>query len=65
LDLSLVKHTKLGEVTDLELRAELFNITNTPAFSKPNGSFGTSAFGSITSTATDPRVAQIAIRLSR
>ena len=65
LDLSLVKHTKLGEVTDLELRAELFNITNTPAFSQPNGSFGASAFGSITSTTTDPRVAQIAIRLSR
>ncbi len=65
LDLSLAKHTKLGERTDLELRAELFNITNTPAFSQPNGSFGAAAFGSITSTTTDPRVAQIAIRLSR
>jgi hypothetical protein len=65
LDLSLVKHTKLGELTDLELRAELFNITNTPAFSQPNGSFGAAAFGSITSTTTDPRVAQMAIRLSR
>ncbi len=65
LDLSLAKHTKLGEGTDLELRAELFNITNTPAFSQPNGSFGAAAFGSITSTTTDPRVTQIAIRLSR
>jgi hypothetical protein len=65
LDLSLVKHTKLGELADLELRAELFNIINTPAFSQPNGSFGAAAFGSITSTTTDPRVAQIAIRLSR
>jgi hypothetical protein len=65
LDLSLVKHTKLGELIDLELRAELFNITNTPAFSQPNGSFGAAAFGSITSTTTDPRVAQIAICLSR
>jgi hypothetical protein len=65
LDLSLVKHTKLGEGVDLELRGELFNISNTPAFSKPNGSFGSPAFGSISSTTTDPRVAQIAIRLSR
>lgn len=65
LDLSLVKHTNLGEGVDLELRGELFNVTNTPAFSKPNGSFGSPAFGSISSTTTDPRVAQIAIRLSR
>ena len=65
LDLSLVKHTKFGDRTDLELRAELFNVTNTPAFSQPDGSFGSPAFGSITSTTTDPRVAQIALRMSR
>ncbi|MCU1321995.1 MAG: hypothetical protein JWM43_1644 [Acidobacteriaceae bacterium] len=65
LDLALVKHTALTEHTNLELRAELFNVTNTPAFSQPNGSFGTTAFGSITSTTTDPRVLQLALRLSR
>lgn len=65
LDVALVKHTKLVEQTDLEFRAEMFNVTNTPAFSSPNGSFGSSAFGSITSTTTDPRVVQFAIRLSR
>jgi hypothetical protein len=43
----------------------MFDITNTPAFSQPNGSFGSAAFGSITSTATDPRVMQFALRLSR
>ncbi len=64
-DLSLVKHTALGEKTSLELRAELFNITNTPAFAQPSGAFGTAAFGSITATTTDPRVAQFALRLSR
>ncbi|MBB5339882.1 hypothetical protein [Tunturiibacter gelidoferens] len=47
------------------LRAELFNITNAPAFSQPNGSFGAAAFSSITSTATGPRVLQLAIRLSK
>ena len=65
LDLALVKHTTLFRETDLEFRAELFNLTNTPAFGQPNGSFGSPAFGSITSTTTDPRVMQLAIRFSR
>ena len=65
LDLALVKHTRLAERNDLEFRAEVFDVTNTPAFAQPNGSFGASAFGSITSTTTDPRVLQFALRLSR
>jgi Carboxypeptidase regulatory-like domain len=64
-DLALVKRTTLFRETGLEFRAEWFNVTNTPAFSQPNGSFGSAAFGSITSTTTDPRVMQLAIRLSR
>jgi hypothetical protein len=65
LDMALVKHTKLFAETDMEFRAEMFDVTNTPAFSQPNGSFGAAAFGSITSTTTDPRVVQFALRLSR
>ena len=65
LDLALVKHTRFTEKFDAEFRAELFNVTNTPAFSQPNGSFGAAAFGSITSTTTEQRVAQFALRLSR
>jgi hypothetical protein len=65
LDLALVKHTHLGEMADLEFRAEVFDVTNTPAFAQPNGSFGSAAFGSVTATTTDPRVAQFALRLSR
>ena len=65
LDLALVKHTTLFHETGMEFRAELFNVTNTPAFAQPSGSFGSAAFGSITSTTTDPRVMQFAIRLSR
>ena len=65
LDLSLIKHTKVGERTDVEFRAELFNLTNTPAFAQPNGSFGAAAFGTITSTTTEQRVVQFALRLSR
>ncbi len=65
LDLALVKHTRFTEKTDAEFRAEVFNVTNTPAFAQPNGSFGSAAFGSITATTTEQRVAQFAIRLSR
>ena len=64
-DFALVKHTALVRETDLEFRAEMFNVTNTPAFAQPNGSFGAAAFGSITGTTTDPRVVQFALRLSR
>jgi hypothetical protein len=63
LDLALVKNTTFFRETGMEFRAELFNVTNTPAFAQPNGSFGSAAFGSIVSTTTDPRVLQLAARL--
>lgn len=75
LDLAAVKHTSLGERFDLEFRAEIFNITNTPAFAQPSGSYiiptvvngvaQPTSFGTTTSTVTDPRVVQFALRLSR
>ncbi|HEY0796950.1 MAG TPA: carboxypeptidase regulatory-like domain-containing protein, partial [Acidisarcina sp.] len=65
LDIALVKRLTLPGETAMEFRGEIFNITNTPAFSQPNGSYGSPAFGSITSTTTDPRVIQLALRLSR
>jgi hypothetical protein len=65
LDVSLIKRTRLVEKAELEFRAEMFNVTNTPEFAQPNGSFGSPAFGSITATTTDPRVVQFAIRLNR
>jgi len=64
-DFALVKHTRLPRETDLEFRAEVFDIFNTPAFAQPNGSFGSAAFGSITSTVTDPRVVQFALRFAK
>jgi hypothetical protein len=52
-----------GSFRNLELRAELFNATNTPAFAQPAAVVGNVAFGSITSTAADQRVAQVAAKL--
>jgi hypothetical protein len=63
LDLGLVKTTQFGERLALELRGELFNVTNTPAFAQPNATVGNANFGSITATTADPRVAQVAGRL--
>ena len=58
------KHTRLRESADLEFRAEFFNLTNTPAFAQPNGVLGSAAFGTIVSTATDPRVVQFGLKLN-
>jgi len=65
LDLSLIKHTRITERTEVEFRAELFNLLNTPALGQPNGVVGNTAFGTITTTSAEERVAQFAVRLSR
>ncbi len=65
LDVALIKHTSIGEKIDAEFRAEIFDIPNRANFAQPNGSFGNPAFGTITSTVTDPRVVQFALRISR
>ncbi len=50
-DMSLFKEFPLGEnqARHLELRAETFNIFNTPQFNNPNSSIGNAADGTITS----------------
>jgi hypothetical protein len=63
LDLGLVKKTQFTERLMLELRGEVFNVTNTPAFAQPNATVGAANFGSITATVADPRVAQVAAKL--
>jgi hypothetical protein len=53
-DLMIGKTFRLAERVNLEFRAEAFNVSNTPPLNDPNGSFGSAAFGSITS-AGNPR----------
>jgi hypothetical protein len=53
-DLMIGKTFRLAERFNLEFRAEVFNVSNTPPLNDPNGSFGSAAFGSITS-AGNPR----------
>jgi hypothetical protein len=61
LDVALMRRVRVSSRSALELRAEAFNVTNTPALGPPNGVFGSAAFGTIT-TAGDPRVIQAGIK---
>jgi hypothetical protein len=63
IDLAIIKRTSLTETTALEFRTEIFNLTNTPPLGNPNTSFGSAAFGTITS-AGDPRVIQFGLKLN-
>ena len=49
LDLSLFKNIPLRGTSQLQLRAEVYNLTITPSIGLPNANFGTAGFGSITS----------------
>jgi hypothetical protein len=61
-DLMIGKTFPITEKVSLEMRAEAFNVSNTPPLSDPNGSFGSAAFGSITS-AGNPRVFELVGKL--
>jgi hypothetical protein len=65
LDLSLFREVALPRRTRLQLRAETFNITNTPNFSAPGSLNFTSptTFASITSTRDNSRELQFAAKL--
>ena len=49
-DFSLIKTTKLTETTNIQFRAEMFDIFNHPNFGNPGRVVGSSTFGQITST---------------
>jgi hypothetical protein len=61
LDIGVMRRIPLSTNSALEVRAEVFNVTNTPALGAPNTTQGSAAFGTITS-AGDPRVSQLALK---
>jgi hypothetical protein len=64
IDLSLFKNVSIGSQTRLQLRAEAFNVTNTPSFANPNAAFGNAGFGSVTSTGSAiSRQVQLAVKV--
>ncbi len=64
LDLAVAKQVKV-KGTQVELRAEAFNVTNTPSFNLPTGTnFSNKAtFGQITATANNARQIQLGLKL--
>jgi hypothetical protein len=50
LDATLAKLFSIGQRVKGEFRADIFNVTNTPHFNNPNGTFLGATFGQITST---------------
>jgi hypothetical protein len=67
LDLGIHRNFAVTEWSTLQFRAEFFNFTNTPKFDRPNGDYagGSSpAFGVISSTVSNPRIIQFALKYS-
>jgi hypothetical protein len=52
LDISLTRRFPIKERTNLEFRADAFNVSNSVVLNAPNSTLGNSNFGIITSTAT-------------
>jgi len=66
-DLSILKRTripKMGEAGNLEFRAEFFNAFNTTQFSSPGTNVSAATFGVISSTAVNPRIVQMALKVN-
>jgi hypothetical protein len=62
VDLALMRRVGIGSRQAIELRAEVFNLLNTPPLGTPNAVLGAANFGTITS-AGDPRVVQLALKV--
>jgi hypothetical protein len=73
MDLAVERTFATRESSAFKMRAEVFNLTNTPQFGNPNTYLGytdptlenpsaSSTFGKITSTASNPRILQLAAK---
>jgi hypothetical protein len=62
LDFSVFKQFRITEGSQLQFRAEAFNLTNTPSFAIPNTAIDTDTGGRVTSTFSTPRQIQFALK---
>ncbi len=62
LDLALMRRVSAPRGTSVEIRGEVFNLLNTANLGAPGAVVGAANFGTIT-TALDPRVVQLALKL--
>lgn len=64
LDLSLFKQFRINERSQVQFRAEAFNLTNSPSFSAPGSNIDTASGGVVTSTISTPRNIQFGLKLT-
>lgn len=62
-DFAVQKATTIKDETNLEFRAEFFNLFNHPQFSAPGTGLGGGGYDQITSQANNPRLVQLSLRL--
>ncbi len=62
LDAALTKDIRLGDTRRLQIRWEVFNLTNHPSFGLPNAELGSADFGTIRSTVSTPRQMQFGVK---
>ena len=63
VDLTLTKNTRFRERFNVQFRAEVFNVSNTPRFAPPNASFGNAQFGVVAAQSNFPRIVQFGLKL--
>jgi Carboxypeptidase regulatory-like domain/TonB dependent receptor/TonB-dependent Receptor Plug Domain len=66
-DFSAFKHFplhKIRDTGDLEFRSEFFNVFNHPLFQDPDTNLTDATFGEITNTYGNPRIIQLALKLT-
>jgi hypothetical protein len=63
VDLAVLRRIPVGSGRAIEVRAEVFNLLNTPPLGAPAAVLGAANFGTITS-AGDPRVVQLALKFA-
>ena len=61
-NMALLKNTVISEDTQLQFRAEAFNVFNHAQFLNPSGNFSSGNFGYVTGSARDPRIMQVALK---
>lgn len=63
MDASMFKRFRFTERFQAELRGEAFNVSNSPVFSSPNTTLGSSSFGLVRGTQNSPRQMQLALKV--
>lgn len=63
-DLAISRNLNMAAGKRIELRAEMFNVFNTVNWGNPNVTVGSATAGRITTTASGPRIMQLALKYS-